>query len=179
MLETEIREDMTALEKELAIYTWLTANASYDHRHYDIPNAAPRESYEPHGAILSGKAVCLGFATAFQLFMDVLDIECITVVGAAFNSREDHAWNMVRLDGEWYCTDTVNWYPRKKIRDIAGTVSPFYDTWDEGAYGFGFFNRSSDYFAMTGHQWDYEAYPIAVAEETGKLGAPDRPFSYS
>ncbi|MBR4058192.1 MAG: DUF4358 domain-containing protein [Oscillospiraceae bacterium] len=158
VLETEIREDMTALEKELAIYTWLTANASYDLRHYDIPNAAPRESYEPHGAILGGKAVCLGFATAFQLFMDVLDIECITVVGAAFNSREDHAWNMVRLDGEWYCTDA---------------------TWDEGAYGFGFFNRSSDYFAMTGHQWDYEAYPIAVAEEDGKLGTPDRPISYS
>ena len=33
-----------------------------------------------------------------------------------------------------YSTGTVNWYPRKKIRDIAGTVSPFYDTWDEDAY---------------------------------------------
>ena len=33
-----------------------------------------------------------------------------------------------------YSTGTVNWYPRKKIRDIAGIVSRFYDTWDEGAY---------------------------------------------
>lgn len=146
VLETEIREDMTALEKELAIYTWLAAHASYDHRHYEVPNAAPRESYEPHGAILNGKAVCLGFATAFQLFMDVLDIECITVVGAAFNSAEDHAWNMVRLDGEWYCADV---------------------TWDEGTHSFGYFNMSSDYFAMTGHQWDYEAYPLAVSEVDG------------
>ena len=33
-----------------------------------------------------------------------------------------------------YSTGAVNWYPRKKIRDIAGIVSKFYDTWDEAAY---------------------------------------------
>ena len=33
-----------------------------------------------------------------------------------------------------YSTGTVNWYPRKKIRDIAGIVSRFYDTWDSGMY---------------------------------------------
>lgn len=33
-----------------------------------------------------------------------------------------------------YSTGTVNWYPRKKIRDIVRVVSPFYDTWDDCAY---------------------------------------------
>ena len=33
-----------------------------------------------------------------------------------------------------YSTGTVNWYPRKKIRDIVSIVSRFYDTWDESAY---------------------------------------------
>lgn len=33
-----------------------------------------------------------------------------------------------------YSTGTVNWYPRKKIKDIIKTVSLFYDTWDEQAY---------------------------------------------
>ena len=33
-----------------------------------------------------------------------------------------------------YSTGTVNWYPRKKIRDIVGIVRRFYDTWDEEAY---------------------------------------------
>ncbi len=33
-----------------------------------------------------------------------------------------------------YSTGTVNWYPRKKICDIAGIVKRFYDTWDDGAY---------------------------------------------
>ena len=33
-----------------------------------------------------------------------------------------------------YSTGTVNWYPRKKIRDIVSIVSRFYDTWDNGTY---------------------------------------------
>lgn len=33
-----------------------------------------------------------------------------------------------------YSTGTVNWYPRKKIRDITDTVKRFYDTWDDGIY---------------------------------------------
>ena len=34
-----------------------------------------------------------------------------------------------------YSTGTVSWYPRKKIRDIIGIVSRFYETWDDEAYG--------------------------------------------
>lgn len=33
-----------------------------------------------------------------------------------------------------YSTGTVSWYPRKKIRDIVGIVSRFYETWDDEAY---------------------------------------------
>ncbi|MBQ7737077.1 MAG: ABC transporter ATP-binding protein [Oscillospiraceae bacterium] len=33
-----------------------------------------------------------------------------------------------------YSTGVVNWYPRKKIRDIVDIVKRFYDTWDDEAY---------------------------------------------
>ena len=33
-----------------------------------------------------------------------------------------------------YSTGSVNWYPRKKIREIVDIVSRFYDTWDTGSY---------------------------------------------
>lgn len=33
-----------------------------------------------------------------------------------------------------YSTGTVNWYPRKKIRDIANIVKRFYDTWNDELY---------------------------------------------
>lgn len=149
VLDKCIESGMSELEKEEAIYRWLTDNCEYDHRHYEVPNKAPRESYEPYGAIVDGKAVCLGYAEAFRLFMDVLDIECITVVGAAFNSMEDHAWNMVKIDGAWYCCDP---------------------TWDAGVdpEWFNYFNVSSDYMAMTGHQWEYDKYPLSVAEGDGE-----------
>ena len=33
-----------------------------------------------------------------------------------------------------YSTGVVNWYPRKKVRDIVSIVKRFYDTWDEASY---------------------------------------------
>lgn len=33
-----------------------------------------------------------------------------------------------------YSTGMVNWYPRKKIRDIVQVTKSFYDTWDDTAY---------------------------------------------
>lgn len=33
-----------------------------------------------------------------------------------------------------YSTGTINWYPRKKIKNIVRIVKNFYDTWDEEAY---------------------------------------------
>ena len=33
-----------------------------------------------------------------------------------------------------YSTGTINWYPRKRIKDIVQIVRRFYDTWDDEAY---------------------------------------------
>lgn len=33
-----------------------------------------------------------------------------------------------------YSTGTVNWYPRKSIKDMVAVTKRFYDTWDEEAY---------------------------------------------
>ena len=33
-----------------------------------------------------------------------------------------------------YSTGVINWYPRKKIRDIVAIIKRFYETWDEDAY---------------------------------------------
>lgn len=103
-------------------------------------------SFTPYGGLVNRKGICLGFASTYQLLMDMAGVECITVVGAAENSTEDHAWNQVRLDGEWYCVDP---------------------TWDYGYYPvlerLFFFNRTSDFFAgnVPQHQWDYDSVPEA------------------
>lgn len=145
-----ITEDMTDYEKEWAIYRWLSRNVVYDWRQNDPAQTAPRSSFQPYGAIVEQTAVCLGYASAFQLFMDLLDVECITVLGAAFNSSGDHAWNMVKLNGEWYCVD-VTWDLNRSSPESCS-----------------YFNVTSDHMAKTDHQWDYANTPMATATDEGK-----------
>lgn len=147
---------MTDYDKEYALYVWLTGNVSYDKSHYE-KKGAPRTSYEPYGPLVQGKGVCLGYATAFQLLMDMADIECITVTGAAFMNRGNHAWNMVRLNGEWYCVDPT-WDLNPGIVTRDGETFVQYE----------FFNVTSDWLAMTDHQWDYDNTPEATAEDYGR-----------
>ena len=82
--------------------------------------------------------------------------KCATVVGSSHNSRSDHAWNMVRLNGEWYCVD-VTWDA---------------NAWEQGAGGeaeeWDYFNVTSDDMADSDHQWDYANTPEATAEDRGK-----------
>lgn len=151
-----LTDGMTDLEKETAVYYWLVNNVDYDWRHQDIMAKTPRSSYEPHGGLVDYTAVCLGYATSFQLLMDLAGVECITVPGAAFHSEEDHGWNMVRLNGDWYCVD-VTW--DANYREQLGTGEP--ENWR-------YFNVTSDWMAERNHQWDYANTPEATAEDRGQ-----------
>lgn len=148
--EACITLEMSDYDRELALYTWLTTHVDYDQSHYS-KQGAPRTSYQPYGPLINGTGVCLGYATTFQLLMDMAGIECITVIGAGFQNEENHAWNMVCLDGAWYCVDS---------------------TWDSGPdvayFGFRYFNVTSDWMARTGHQWDYDSTPEATTEDGGR-----------
>ena len=143
-----LTDGMTGLEQETAIYTWLVNNVDYDWTHQDVMMETPRTAYEPYGGLVDRTAVCLGYAASFQLLMDLAGVECITVVGACFNSEGDHAWNMVRLDGKWYCVD-VTW-------DANGREQLGDD------YTLRYFNVTSDEMAKN-HQWDYANTPEATA----------------
>ena len=64
-----------------------------------------------YGALVSGQAVCAGYARAYQLLMLSAGIDCWYVTGLSYDSHGsvmDHAWNLVWLDGECYYTD-VTW----------------------------------------------------------------------
>lgn len=142
---------MSQFERELALHDWLAEHAAYDRSHYDpaTPNGRPG-SLEPYGPLVNGTGICLGYATAFQLLMDLAGVECITVVGASANSTLDHAWNMVRLEGEWYCVDPTWDDPT----DYTGEVS---------RVRYRYFNVTSDHMRKTNHQWDYGNIPEAAA----------------
>ena len=142
IFEEVITDGMTDLEKEMALHDYLTNWGSYDSQaHRWLTPLGRADNTNPYGMLVKGYGVCLGYATSFQLLMELAGIECITVIGAAYGSSEDHAWNMVRLDGEWYCVDV---------------------TWDDPSGGVPYhlyFNVSSDFLRLTDHQWDYQNVP--------------------
>lgn len=152
-----LRAGMTDLEKESAVYSWIVLNVNYDWTHQDAMRETPRESFTPYGGLVKHTAVCLGYATAFQLLMDLAGVECITVPGAAFGSMEDHGWNMVRLDGNWYCVD-VTWDANYREQ---GVTRGREDEWS-------FFNITSNEMASTNHQWDYANTPEAATAGNGR-----------
>lgn len=74
---------------------------------YDSGNVGNNETVHlwgtAYGALVRHKAICQGYAEAYKLIMDKLGIECGICGGMA--SNESHAWNYVKLDGEYYWAD--------------------------------------------------------------------------
>ena len=162
-----ITDGMTAFERELALHDYLVAWGEYDQTVYDARTPQGRaDNTNPYGMLTGGYGICLGYATTFQLLMDLAEVECITVVGASSDSTGDHAWNMVRLEGEWYCVDPTWDDPSG---DYTG-VDPSWMTRMNHRY----FNVTSDHMRRTNHQWDYRNVPEAVSirffwDGTGEL----------
>ena len=67
---------------------------------YDAKRGAGVEQVFSDGAPVQG--ACGTYAYAFQYLCDRVGITCITVAG------DNHAWNMVCLDGAWYHCDPTN-----------------------------------------------------------------------
>ncbi len=63
------------------------------------------------GVFLNGKAVCEGYARALQFLLHRCGIECAEAVGYIKKEGKEkggaHAWNIVKIDGEYYYVDTT------------------------------------------------------------------------
>lgn len=67
--------------------------------------------YDIYGALIERRCVCEGYAKTFQYIMNEVGIENVIVIGVATNSKnetENHAWNYVKLNEQWYAVD-VTW----------------------------------------------------------------------
>ena len=147
---------MSDFRKELNLHAWLTQTyyGCYDQTVYDPQTPMGREdNLNPYGLLVRGYGVCLAYASTFQLLMDLAGVECITVVGASSDSGSDHAWNMVKLEGEWYCVDPTwdaTWFGDLQGEKLLASTHRY-------------FNVTSDYMRETDHQWDYNSIPETTA----------------
>lgn len=82
------------VETERVLHDRLTMHIKYEETEH---------CHDLYGALAEGKAVCDGYSRAFQYLLGRLGIESYVVYGSEHGGG--HAWNLVRIDGEYYHTD--------------------------------------------------------------------------
>ncbi len=133
-------------------------------------------SHTPFSALVAGdefEPVCDGYAKAFKLLCDQLEIPCVLCVS------EEHMWNNVKMDdGEWYHVD-VTWDDRGE--------APVYDCFllgDRSLLGQTEFSKEKDhiernpYRKPSGHQDMAFSYPKKSREAYVYLGRDYAPLSF-
>lgn len=85
-------------EKVKYIYESIILNTEYSVDAEDNQNI--------QSVLLNGKSVCHGYAKTMKYLLDKAGIETIMVYGTV-SSGNRHAWNIVRIDGEWYHVDAT------------------------------------------------------------------------
>ena len=140
-----IKPEMSDFEKELAIHDFIVLNTKYDLQNYEN-DTIPVSSYNVDGILLKGIGVCEGYAQTFKYLLDKVDIKSIVVS----EPRINHAWNMVKLDGEYYHVD-VTW--NDPVPDRQGRVLHTY------------FNTSDRKMLQGKHIWNQNKYPACTSEK--------------
>lgn len=94
-------EDADEFDKVLYVHDYLATNVVYD-KSADLQHTA-------YGALVEKKAVCDGLSAAMQYLLTQLGMECLMVYGDdKENNPESHAWNIVKVNGEYYHLD-ITW----------------------------------------------------------------------
>ncbi|MBO4432565.1 MAG: transglutaminase domain-containing protein [Clostridia bacterium] len=96
-----ITDKMSDFEKEKAIYDWLTSKLTANTGILTVVPTRNGENDNPHDVLKYHSAVCVGYATTFRMFMQMLGIECKVV----HSSDLTHSWDLIKLDDGWYHTD--------------------------------------------------------------------------
>lgn len=94
-------DGLNEYEKELEIHDRLSYSVEYSHL-----EELPREYHTAEGSLLEGVGVCDSFAKALQLIYSRVGIDSIIVLGSL--DGNPHAWNMVKINNEWYHVDLTS-----------------------------------------------------------------------
>lgn len=100
-----ITADMSGYERELLLHDRLVTSIVYDADRLDDPHI-----FTMYGALVNGRAVCEGYARAFQYLMYQAGIPCLIAKGVSDNPGGEpvgHAWNVVKIDGDYYHLDAT------------------------------------------------------------------------
>ena len=97
----EISGQTSDYDKVRAINDYIVKNCVY------VTGEDVEYSPTAYGCLVEKKANCEGYAKAFGVLAADFGLESVLVTGKT-DKGENHAWNQVKVDGEWYNID-VTW----------------------------------------------------------------------
>ncbi|MEG0528548.1 MAG: transglutaminase domain-containing protein [Longicatena sp.] len=134
-IETCIKPDMKAIEREIALTDYLASHITYAQRDTNITHTVM-------GAMVDGIGVCDGYAKSIMYLLNSVGVPTLFITGTADGGP--HAWNLVKIDGSYYHLD-LTWADSDESR-----IGTFYN----------YLNETDDYMRLT-HVWNTKKYPKA------------------
>lgn len=106
-------ENMTDTQKVEAINQHIVAHVEYDHAALESAISGDRDdprvdrSQTLAGAVFDGITVCAGYSKMFLVMANEAGLDAVYVSGTTEQSLMGHAWNKVKIDGEWKAVDST------------------------------------------------------------------------
>ncbi|MDR2846061.1 MAG: hypothetical protein LBV63_02145 [Candidatus Methanoplasma sp.] len=139
------------------INKYLMNLVTYD-KDFKDPEKKSLFDHDAYGALADEKhyAVCDGYAKAFQLLADKLEITSIQVYGTGVPDLVNHAWNYVLMDNEkWYAID-VTWNDSGDNAYFLRGGEDFLETHQQGTYILDGVTWKFDYPALNTIKYDVD-----------------------
>ena len=102
ILKEIIKPNMSEVEKVAAVNEYIVKNTRYEE---NVPSELNSSPYASYALFKGGVGVCQAYAVAAYEMLKALGFEVEYVTGYA--NGISHAWNLVKVDGQWYNLDTT------------------------------------------------------------------------
>jgi len=124
------------LEKTRLIFTWIATHIAYDDNGFNTGNYSDTKA---ESVLRNRVSVCQGYSDLFLALGKLAGLEIVTITGYSKGityspgstlTDTDHAWNAVKIDGQWKLFD-VTWAAGygKGVNGRLVTVMQFNDYW--------------------------------------------------
>lgn len=153
-LELDDDDDITKIKK---IYQYMTTNFVYD---------STLSLFSAYDGLTTGTMVCQGYAILTDYLMEKAGINCRVVTG--LSQFQNHAWNMVEYNDEWYFIDTT--WDATSIIGQSGKYDYFMKS-TEDFVGHAAFEAYTTEVFEENYPIASESYPIEIVEISSSTGA--------
>lgn len=104
-VDKKVRQIVQKIPKNWSDYKKVRYINDYIVRHTAYRLKSKESPYTPYSILFNREGVCEGYALTAYLLLQAADVEVRYISGKAGGGG--HAWNMVKLKGEWYHLDTT------------------------------------------------------------------------